>query len=136
MDLGRLGVLDCGPDGVDLVAVCLGEGGHSDLADLARDPPGGFLLACRLTWVAGLDHIDAKPLQLPGQPQLRGRVQVKARRLLTVAEGRVEDIDATRASAVVAVLSSAAVAFHLRYSLETRKPPPLGRGLCDLFGLV
>jgi hypothetical protein len=118
VDLRRLGVLDRRPDGVDLLLVRPGQGRHHDAANLAGDAPAGVELGGGKAGKSRLDHIDAQLLELAGDPELGGRVQMKARRLLAVSQRGVEYENS--------------VLFHRQLPLKTRKPPPLGRGLCDL----
>ena len=47
---------------------------------------------------AGLDHVDAEPLELARDRELLVEVHAAARRLLAVAQRRVEDPDAVRSS--------------------------------------
>ena len=67
------------------------EPGDHRALDLARDPLDGLEVARRGDREAGLDHVDAQPRELLGDLELLRRVQRDARRLLAVAQRRVED---------------------------------------------
>ena len=60
---------------------------------LLGDPPDGLEVAGGRGRETGLDHVDVEARQLAGDLELLGRGQAGARRLLAVAEGRVEDPD-------------------------------------------
>ena len=62
--------------------------------DLARDRLHGLEVAGRGDREAGLDHVHAEARELVGDLELFLPVQRDARRLLAVAQGRVEDQDA------------------------------------------
>ena len=132
VDLRRLRVSDGAPDGVDLVAVGPRERGHGHTPDLPRDAPARVELAGRRAREPGLDDVDPQLLELPGDAQLRGGVQVEARRLLAVAQRGVENEYAIRLGSLLAVFTFFRV--HLDSSLETRKPPPRSGGfaICQL----
>src|SRR5712691_8667063 len=130
MDLRGLGVLDRTPDRVDLISIRPRQRGHSDAADLTGDAPAGIELAGREAWETSFDDVHAQLFELPGDAQLGGGVQVEARRLLAIAQRRVKNEDAIRFGSLLALFTFFRV--HLDSSLETRKPPPRGRGLCDL----
>ena len=53
-----------------------------------------FEVAVRRDREAGLDDVHAKAIELLRQPQLLGRGHAEARRLLAVAQRRVEHLDA------------------------------------------
>ena len=59
--------------------------------DLAGDRLNGLEVARRGDREAGLDDVDAEPRELVRDLELLGRVQRDARRLLAVAQRRVED---------------------------------------------
>ena len=61
---------------------------------LLGDPADGLEVAGRGGREAGLDDVDLEPGQLAGDLELLGGGQPGARRLLAVAQGRVEDADA------------------------------------------
>ena len=70
-----------------------GEGGDDRAVDLARDRLDGLEVAGRGDREAGLDDVDVQPRELVGDLELLGGVERDARRLLAVAQGRVEDPD-------------------------------------------
>ena len=63
------------------------------LRRLLGDPPDGLEVAGRGGREAGLDDVDLEAGQLAGDLELLGGGQAGARRLLPVAQGRVEDAD-------------------------------------------
>ena len=69
--------------------------------DLPRDRLHGLEVAGRGDREAGLDHVHAEPRELVGDLELLLLVQRDARRLLAVAQGRVEDQDPVRAGVAV-----------------------------------
>ena len=58
-----------------------------------RDGADAFEVAGRRAGEAGLDDVDAEPLELLGDLRLLVRLQRDARRLLAVAQRRIEDLD-------------------------------------------
>ena len=102
VDARPFGVLDRAPGGVDVGLVGAGEAAD----DRPFDPLGDFLhrleVAGRGDREAGLDHVDPEPRQLLGDLHLLGGVERDPGRLLAVAQGGVEDVDAV--GVVVAAL--------------------------------
>ena len=75
------------------------EGRDRDvLRRLLGDPPDRLEVARRGGREAGLDDVDLEARQLAGDLELLGGGQAGARRLLPVAQGRVEDADACPAA--------------------------------------
>ena len=70
------------------------ETGDGDAAGLLGDPVDGLPVARRGGREAGLDDVDVEPDELAGDLELLGHRQRRARGLLAVAQGRVEDPDA------------------------------------------
>src|SRR6266536_6270601 len=64
--------------------------------DHARDGPHAFELARRGDREARLDHVDPEALDLRGHLRLLVGAQRDARRLLAVAQGRVENSDPSK----------------------------------------
>ena len=101
VDARALGVAHRLPRGVDVSDVRARQARDDRrrrLGDLARDALHRLEVARRGDREAGLDHVDAQARQLLGDLQLLGRVQRDARRLLAVAQRRVEDLDAAALS--------------------------------------
>ena len=78
---------------LDVGGVGARQAGDDRAVHLAGDRADRLEVARRGDREAGLDHVDAEPRELLGDLQLLGRVQRDARRLLAVAQGRVEDDD-------------------------------------------
>ena len=92
VDARSLGVLDGVPGGVDIGHVRAGQTGDDRTFDRAREIAcDGLEVARRGDREAGLDHVDAEPRELRRDLELLLRVQRDARRLLAVAQRRVED---------------------------------------------
>jgi hypothetical protein len=67
-----------------------------DAVDGPADRPDAVALARGRDRKAGLDDVDAQPVELAGDLDLLLRVQRDAGRLLAVSERRVEDSDGVR----------------------------------------
>ena len=79
---------------VDVVRVaCARARRRSRRPTVPRDGAHALEVAGRGDREAGLDHVDAEPLELRGDLRLLVRLQGDARRLLAVAKRRVEDRD-------------------------------------------
>jgi hypothetical protein len=65
-------------------------------ADVLGDRLDGLVVALRGDREAGLDDVDVQPGQLVGDLELLLDTQRDAGRLLTIAQGRVEDLDGVR----------------------------------------
>ena len=89
-----LGVPDRLPGGLDVLLGRARQTADHGAFDLSRDRLHRLEVAGRGDREAGLDHIDAQPRELVGDLQLFLLVQRDSRRLLAVAQGRVEDLDA------------------------------------------
>ena len=72
--------------------------------DLGGDGADGLEVAGRGDREPGLDDVDAERREGPGHLHLLGHVHARARRLLAVAQGRVEDPDPIRSSAMAGSL--------------------------------
>ena len=103
--------------------------------DLARDRLDGLEVAGRGDREAGLDHVDAEARELLGDLDLLLRVQRDARRLLAVAQRRVEDVDAVLLGPPVlhscfppSLETSDDLFFGLRLSRRPALTPPEGGG--------
>ena len=92
VDARALGVLDRVPGGVDVLLAGAGEAADHGALDLARDRLHGLEVAGRGDREAGLDHVHAEPRELVRDLELLLPVERDARRLLAVAQGRVEDL--------------------------------------------
>ena len=88
---GRAASLTAFQARVDVGHVGARQAGDHRTLDLARDRLHGLEVARRGDREAGLDHVDAEPRELLGDLELLLRVQRDARRLLAVAQRRVED---------------------------------------------
>ena len=88
-----LGVLHSLPGAVDVLLVAPGQAADDRAGDLGGDGPHGLEIAHRGDREARLDDIDAQPRKGPGHLELLGQVHARARRLLAVAQGGVEDAD-------------------------------------------
>ena len=88
---------------------------------LLGDPPDRLEVAGRGGREAGLDDVDLEPGELAGDLELLGRGQPGARRLLAVAQGRVEDPDAARRA------RTAAAARRVRAPRRSSAPRPRRR---------
>ncbi len=92
--LGRR--LDGFPDLVDVAWMGAGQTGDRRTvlgSDLGGDLAHGFEIVGTGRRKAGLDDIDAETGELTGDLELLGAGEAGARRLLTVAQSRVEDRD-------------------------------------------
>ena len=69
------------------------ERGDGRPADGSRDCADAFEIAGGCAREPGLDDVHAEPLELQGDLRLLVRLQGDARRLLTVAQRRIEDLD-------------------------------------------
>ncbi len=137
VDARPFGVFDRAPGGVDVPLVGAGQAADDRPFDRLRDPLDRLEVPRRGDREAGLDHVDAEARELLGDLQLLDRVQRDPRRLLPVAQGGVEDVDAVGVGRSVYVgvvrshgtllLSNSAMAFCL--SRLSRRPalfPPRG----------
>ncbi len=92
VDAGPLGALD-GTDGtVNVLLAGPRERQHDGPGHGLGDPPDGLEVALRRRREAGLDDVDAEVLELARDRQLLLHVHGRTRRLLAVAERRVEDL--------------------------------------------
>jgi len=82
--------------GLDVLALGSAQRGHPAAAHLAGDGVHRLPFAVGGHREARLQHVDPQPLELAGQPQLLRPVHAAARRLLAVAQRRVEDLDPGR----------------------------------------
>ena len=94
VDAWTRGVADRVVGGVDVGHVGPGQPGDHRALDRPGDRLHGLEVARRGDRKAGLDHIDAQARELLGDLQLLLGVERDARRLLAVAQRRVEDDDA------------------------------------------
>jgi hypothetical protein len=78
----------------DVRRLSASEPGDHGAADLAGDRANRLEVARRRDREAGFDDVHAEPRQLVGDLELLGRVERDARRLLPVAQRRVEQQDA------------------------------------------
>ena len=78
---------------LDVRRVGASEAGDDRALDLAGDRLDGLEVAGRGDREAGLDDVDAEARELVGDLELLARVERDARRLLAVAQCRVEDDD-------------------------------------------
>ncbi len=89
------------PDRLDgplrIAVAAASQGGDRDALRLAGDPLDRLEVAGRGGREAGLDDVDLEADELAGDLELLGGGQPGAGRLLPVAEGRVEDADASPA---------------------------------------
>ena len=91
VDARLLGVLDRLPGAVDVAVVAPGQAADRRAGDLGGDRPHGLEVADRGDREPGLDDVDPERGQGAGDLELLGHVHARARRLLAVAQGRVED---------------------------------------------
>ena len=91
VDARALGVAHRLPRALDVGRVGAGQAGDDRSMDLAGDRLHGLEVAGRGDREAGLDDVDAQARELVGDLELLGRVERDARRLLAVAQRRVED---------------------------------------------
>ena len=106
MDLRRLGLFDRSPYGVDVFLHRTRQRGDSRSTDFAGDAAARFEVAGRGDREACLDHIDSQLFQLARDAQLGVGIQVKAGRLLAVAQRRVEDEYSVRRGLLVHYFST------------------------------
>ena len=90
---------------LDVVGVDAGEAGDDRALDLAGDRLDGLEVAGRGDREAGLDDVDAEARELVRDLELLARVERDARRLLAVAQRRVEDDDPVGVHACVSFLA-------------------------------
>ena len=128
---GRSRVAHRLPGAVDVAGVGAGEAGDDGALDLAGDRLDGLEVARRGDREAGLDDVDAQPRELVGDLELLGRVERDARRLLAVAQRRVEDQDSVRVGMSVLSLSASSCGFFsgwvCGFAAATRYSPRRGR---------
>ena len=91
---------ECGRRGVDVRVARAAERGDSDLLHGACDRSDALEVAGRRGCEAGLDHVDAEPLELLADLHLLVRPQRDSRRLLAVPKRGVENCDPARAQRV------------------------------------
>ncbi len=97
MEMRPLGDLDRLDRPLRIAVLAAGERGDRDpAARLLGDPADRLEVARGRGREAGLDDVDLEPRQLASDVELLGSGQPGARRLLAVAQGRVEDTDAAR----------------------------------------
>ena len=118
VDARALGVLDCVPGGIDVLRVRAGQSADHWAMHLAGDGLHGLEVAGRGDREAGLDHIDPEPRELVRDLELLLLVQRDPRRLLPVAQGRVEDLYSVLLTAV-----HVAPASSLAFGSRTVHPP-------------
>ena len=98
MDAGAGGGFDTAGGGFDVFALAAGErgddGGVRRRTDLAGDEADGFGVALGGDGEACLQDIDTEGGDLVGQAQLLAAMHGASGRLLAVAEGGVEEVDA------------------------------------------
>ena len=105
VDARPRGVLDRPPGGVDVGLVGAGQAADDRPFDRAGDRLDRLEVTRRGDRETGLDHVDPEPRQLLGDLHLLGGVQRDARRLLAVAQRRVEDVDALASGDAVTSVS-------------------------------
>ncbi len=93
VEMRPLGDLDRLDRPLRVAVATTGERRDRDALGLPGDPLDGLEVARRRRRESGLDDIDLEPDELTGDLELLGRGQAGARRLLAVAQGRVEDPD-------------------------------------------
>src|SRR5262249_2277243 len=93
VDTGAIGVLDRVPGRVDVGLVGAGEPADDRPLHVVGDRLDSLEVTGRGDREAGLDHVDAEPGELLRDLDLLLRVEGDARRLLAVAQGRIEDVD-------------------------------------------
>ena len=92
VEVGPLGDADRLDGSLRIAVAATGEGGDSHAAlRLAGDALDGLEVAGRCGREAGLDDVDLEAAELAGDLELLGRGEPGARRLLAVAQRRVED---------------------------------------------
>ena len=79
--------------GVDVFLHGAGERGDRRPADRPRHGADAFEVAGGRARESGLDDVHPEPLELHGDLRLLMRLQGDARRLLAVAQCRIEDLD-------------------------------------------
>ena len=96
VDPGMGGMLDRSPGPVDIRLRSAGQARDLRLFQGLGDGGHGFEVPIRCGWKSRLDDVDAQFFKLLGQTQFFSRVHTGARRLLAVAQRRVEDNHAVR----------------------------------------
>ena len=91
---------ECGRRGIDVRVARAAERGDSGLLHGARDGTDAFEVAGRRGGEAGLDDVNAEPLELLADLHLLVRPQRDSRRLLAVPKRGVENCDPARAQRV------------------------------------
>ena len=91
MDAGTLGVLDGAPGLVDVVGMGAGQRGDDRPLDFPGDVGNRFEVAGGAGGETGLDDVHVHPMKLPRDLHLLGAGHADARRLLSVAEGGVQE---------------------------------------------
>ena len=134
VDPRLLGVLERLPGAVDVAVVAAGEPADGRAGDLGGDGADGLEVALRGDREPGLDDVDAERGQGAGHLHLLGLVHARARRLLAVAQGRVEDPDPVRFASAMAGLFRREGVYGQDASTgsgKTKKPrdPPVRAGL-------
>ena len=132
VDARPLGVLDRVPGGVDVLRVRARQAADDRSVHLARDRLHRLEVARRGDREAGLDDVHAEPRELVRDLELLLPVERDPRRLLAVAQGRVEDLYAVLLGAVHVVPNSflrpSCTPLDLRQSAAaTRYSPRRGR---------
>jgi hypothetical protein len=106
---GTLGFLDRVPRGVDVLRGGARQAADHRTVNLAGDGLDRLEVTGRRYGEPGFDHVDSEPRQLVGDLELLLLVQRDARRLLAVAERRVEDLYSVVSVAVHVVPSASSV---------------------------
>jgi hypothetical protein len=96
VDPRRLRVLEGLPGPIDVAVVTPGEAADGGPGHFGRDGPDGLEVPLRSDREPGLDDVDTEGRQGTGHLHLLGHVHACARRLLAVAQRRVEDPDPIR----------------------------------------
>ena len=108
VDARALGVLDRVPGSIDVLGVRARKPTDHRPVHVPRDGLHGLEVARRGDGEAGLDHVDPETSELMRNLELLLLVQRDPRRLLPVAQGRVEDLYSVLLTAVHVAL------FHFR----------------------
>ena len=101
MDTGFLGALDGAPCSVDGALGAAGQRGHGAVLDGLGDGFHTLEVLGRDDGETCFDDIHAQCVQLTGHFQLFGKVHAAAGGLLTVAQGRVENLDSFHAGVLL-----------------------------------